>query len=230
MMGCSVFRNQKTVFEGAFRFRRKHTHISSSVRSSDGPFFEAANKKTFFHALFSHQKLKIEYKTCRIFICRTQNPEIQQAGRCVAAHGEAARQGGAGQNGTPTDRFAQETTVHPALQGIEDNCPERFSEARTKEILCKPMGEQSPRLTRRLSPGPRALSPWLLTSVPTLICLCKTFSCKACPGNTDLPNERFEAVHSKAAGRGGTGQDRTPTGRFAQDTTVPLAPQGIEDN
>ena len=71
---------------------------------------------------------------------------------------------------------------------------ERFSQARTREILCKPMEEQNPRLTRGLSPVyPRfitgtasVLRCWLLTSVPKSICLCKPFSCKACPGKNKL--------------------------------------------
>ena len=62
-------------------------------------------------------------------------------------------------------------------------------EARTSEILCKPMEEQNQRLTRGLSPvyhgfisGTRsALCSWLPTSGPTPLCLCKPFSCKACP-------------------------------------------------
>ena len=49
--------------------------------------------------------------------------------------------------------------------------------------------------------------------------------------NPDIQRaERFGAAQSGAAGRSGTGQDRTPTGRFAQDTTDPFAPQGIVDN
>ena len=52
------------------------------------------------------------------------------------------------------------------------------------------MGEQIPRLTTGSSPVyPRfisgtknALSSWLLTGGPTPFCLCKPFSCKACPG------------------------------------------------
>ena len=39
----------------------------------------------------------------------------------------AGRLGGAGrQDGTPTDRLGQETTVPRAFQGIEDNCPEQL--------------------------------------------------------------------------------------------------------
>ena len=57
-------------------------------------------------------------------------------------------------------------------------------EARTSEILCKPMEEQNPRLTTGSSPvyqrfitGTRsALFSWLLTSGPTPFCLCKPFS------------------------------------------------------
>ena len=63
-------------------------------------------------------------------------------------------------------------------------------EARTSEILCKPMEEQNPRLTtgssavyQRFITGTRtALSSWLPTSGTTPFRLCKPFSCKACPG------------------------------------------------
>ena len=41
---------------------------------------------------------------------------------------------------------------------------------------------------------------------------------------------RVGAAHGGAAERGGAGQDGTPTGRFAQETTDALAPQTIEDN
>ena len=42
--------------------------------------------------------------------CRFQNPGIPRAGRVGAAHGGAAGRGEAEQDGTPTGRFAQETT------------------------------------------------------------------------------------------------------------------------
>ena len=60
-----------------------------------------------------------------------------------------------------------------------------------------------------------ALRSWLLTSVPTPICLFKPFPYKACPENT---------VYIWA----GTGMTRTPTIRFAQETMDSLAPQNIE--
>ena len=41
---------------------------------------------------------------------------------------------------------------------------------------------------------------------------------------------RDEVAHGGTAGRGGDGQDRTPTGRFAQETTVLLAFPNIEEN
>ena len=40
---------------------------------------------------------------------------------------------------------------------------------------------------------------------------------------------RDGAVHGGTAGRGGDGQDGTPTGRFAQEITVPLTLQTIEE-
>ena len=73
---------------------------------------------------------------------RIQNPDIPRALRSRAAHGRAAGQGGAGQDRTPTGRFAQETTGPLAPQGIEVS-----SEARTTEIRCEPMGEYNERLT-----------------------------------------------------------------------------------
>ena len=44
---------------------------------------------------------------------------MPRAGQVVAAYGKAAEQSGAGQDGTPTGRFAQETTVPLALQGLQ---------------------------------------------------------------------------------------------------------------
>ena len=47
--------------------------------------------------------------------------------------------------------------------------------------------------------------------------------------NTDIPRAgRDEAAHCGTLGR--DGQDGTPTGRFAQDTAVPLTVQTIEEN
>ena len=59
---------------------------------------------------------------------------ISWAVRGGATHSEAARRSGAGQDGTPTRRFAQEAgpPVPQDLQGIEDNCRERLFE-RTKK-------------------------------------------------------------------------------------------------
>ena len=49
-----------------------------------------------------------------------------------------------------------------------------------------------------------ALRPWLLTSVPTPICLCKPFSCKACPGSA-LPGavviRNDSATHRRRSGK-----------------------------
>ena len=42
------------------------------------------------------------------------------------------RRSGAGQDGTPTERFAQETTVFHTFQGIEDKCLERLSGSTNK--------------------------------------------------------------------------------------------------
>ena len=49
--------------------------------------------------------------------------------------------------------------------------------------------------------------------------------------NPDIPRAgRDRAAHGETAGRGGVGQDGTPTGRFAQETNAPLTIQTIEEN
>ena len=53
------------------------------------------------------------------------------------------------------------------------------SEARIKEILCKPMGDQHPRSTRGAA---NALRSWLLGNGPSPTCPLKPFPCKVCPG------------------------------------------------
>ena len=59
------------------------------------------------------------------YIGRTQNADIPRASRGGAAHGGAAGRGRVGQDGTPTDRSAEETTDHLAPQSSVDNCPGR---------------------------------------------------------------------------------------------------------
>ena len=44
----------------------------------------------------------------------------------------AGRRGGVGQDGTPTEQFAQETSIPRTLEGIEDKSPERFSRSTNK--------------------------------------------------------------------------------------------------
>ena len=59
-------------------------------------------------------------RDCSIFTCRFQNKDIPRVGRVGAVHSGAAGRGRAGQDGTPTDRFAQETTDPRTLQGIQN--------------------------------------------------------------------------------------------------------------
>ena len=109
-------------------------------------------------------------KRCHI-TCRVQNTNIPQAVRVGAAHGGTAGRGRDGLHRTPTGRLAKEATVSVTLQIVRV-----LLDARTSEFLFKPMGKQNQRFT----PGTAAaLRPWLLTSVPTLICGCIPLSCKA---------------------------------------------------
>ena len=129
----------------------------------------------------------------KIIICWIQGPDIPQAGRGGAAHGEAAGRSGAGQDGTPTGRSAQETTVSLALQASRASKTTVLNdpwEARANEVLCKPVEEHDNRLTRGTT---AALRSWLLTSGPSPICLCKPFSRKAYPAIVlDGMNSRAE--------------------------------------
>ena len=53
--------------------------------------------------------------------CRNQNSDIPRASRYVTAHGGTAGRGEDGQNGMPTNRFAQNTAVLLTPQTIEEN-------------------------------------------------------------------------------------------------------------
>ena len=63
--------------------------------------------------------------------------------------------GGAGRGvavGTPTERFAQEPWCFPGFPSIEDICFHNcFFSKTSKQILCKPMGEENVRWTTGLS-------------------------------------------------------------------------------
>ena len=125
-----------------------------------------------------------------VLTCRIQNPDIPQARRDGAP-------GGA--DGRGRARLGANRIIRPGNK--KSTVPSKASkkrrvnvspEARTSEILCKPKEERFGLcMTRGLSPvyqrfisGTRsALCSWLPTGGTTPLCLCKPFSCKACPGN-----------------------------------------------
>ena len=103
--------------------------------------------------------------------------------------GRTAGQGDAGLNRVPTFRWPWKPTTPLARQRNVDNCFERFfanTHTRTKENLFEPLKEQNVRLTCCLTPVYNRdckRSPLLAVDHCTdAYCLCKTFSCKACPG------------------------------------------------
>ena len=125
--------------------------MSRHVTSSDMMWCGVMSSHvTSRHAMSSNEittHTKHSRQPFSLLTCRIQNPDTLRAGRIGAAHGEAARWGGAGKDGTLSGRSGQKTTHPLALQRIEDTVLDVSSEARTKEILCKPMEEQNPRLT-----------------------------------------------------------------------------------
>ena len=119
------------------------------------------------------------YQSHQLLICRIPNPDIPRAGRGGAAHGGAlGRCGGrTGRQrvGSPRKQEDKKTTVPLALRGMEDNCSNVFSEARTDR-------GSKPAVDNQFITGTTAaLRAWLWTSVPTPICFYISFSCKACP-------------------------------------------------
>ena len=97
------------------------------------------------------------WKLYYVQTCRIQNPDEPRATRVRAAHDRAARRRGAWQDGTPTDLFAQDTTaLVPSNASCKPVCNDS-SDARTSEILCKPMGAQNQRLITVLPAGRRPL-------------------------------------------------------------------------
>ena len=96
-----------------------HFHVSVLPERHSGLLFTMPWDIIFDLANLSNPKLR-------------NGPGIPRASRGGAAHGGAAGHGGAGQDGTPTDLFAQETTVPLAFFGIVAKNPEHFSGSANK--------------------------------------------------------------------------------------------------
>ena len=76
--------------------------------------------------------------------CRVQNPDIPRSGR------GAQHRSGAGQDGTPTEQFAQETSAPRTSQGIKDTLPERFPRTANNHLnlICRVQNPNIPRAGR----------------------------------------------------------------------------------
>ena len=162
------------------------------------------------------------YSTCRI-----QNLDIPRAGRRGAAHSSkaggagAARQGAAGRCGMAAGGRAQDCggTMRPGEN--RPSCPPGHRRQLSWMILRRHelrksyvnrIEEHSGRLTSGLSAGRKTLffpDSRLLTNGPMLFCLCKPFSCKACPGKSKTC--RFQNLNIPP-GEGGTAVGRDPAG------------------
>ena len=109
-------------------------------------------------------------------------------GQAGSGRHTAGRRGGAGRGRSRRRRVCSPRRHRTFLPSRVSTTTvlDDFPEARTSEILCKPMGGKNmlcpafyPRL---ISVTKSTLRSWLLTSGPSPCCLCKPFSCKACPG------------------------------------------------
>ena len=135
-------------------------------------------------------------------IAESQNPDIPLAGRVGAAHGGAAGRGPAGQDGAPTDRFAQETTP----QGVARNCPERLFRRTNKRNPMKTYGGSKAAVDKRfIRWKTSALRSWLVANGPSLFFVVLIFVFHA-------RHIREKPVYSTGrpgrgeAGRGGPGE------------------------
>ena len=138
----------------------------------------------------------------------------------------AGRRGGVGQDCMPTNCSPRGQSFLVPSKASKTRRLNVSPEARTNEILCKPMEEQSPRLNRgssavhqRFISGTRsALCSWLPASGTTLFCVCKPFSCKACPGT--VSSKHFQICSHMCALPESRGQTRCPC------DSRPLCPLG----
>ena len=104
------------------------------------------------HVMSCHATMSCHVMSCHV-TCRLQNPDIPRAVR-VGAHGGVAGRGRAGVNANRTVRNCsprRQASLAPSKASKTCRLNEP-PEARTSEILCKPMEEQNPRLTRGSSP------------------------------------------------------------------------------
>ena len=100
--------------------------------------------------------------------CRTQNSNILRAGRGEAAHGGAPGRSRAGQRGTPTGRFAEETPSFPPRHRRSLSWTSLRKHEQRKSYVNR-IEEHSDRLTTEIA---SALRSWQLTSRPTPDSLC----------------------------------------------------------
>ena len=79
-----------------------------------------------------------------LYLSESENPDIPRA---VGSERPAGWPGGVGQDWMPTELFAQETKSIVPSKASKTRRLNVSPEARTSEILCKPMEEQNHRLT-----------------------------------------------------------------------------------
>ena len=124
--------------------------------------------------------------------------------------------GGDGQDGTPTERFAQETTVPDRPYYPPDDRGQRpwacLWKHEQREPYVNRWGNKASGCSRFIRGTAAALRSWLLTNVPTPNCFCKFFSCKTCPEiiSVNLFHARHVRKHDLSSAKPGhiTGRSR----------------------
>ena len=95
------------------------------------------------------------------------------------AHGGAAGRAGPGRTERRRNGSPREEPSSDALANQRQTLWTSLRKHEQRKSYVNRWGEQNPRF---ISGTRSALCSWLLASVPTPICLCKPFSCRACPG------------------------------------------------
>ena len=154
--GSNPAESKTRIFHGRGRpdgVRRGGTE-AAAVRPEHDLLFStsSAQKTTSWTTLWKHECTKTYVNGIEGHDLSSPKPghTTGGSGRGGARRGSGAGRGGAGQHESPTDRSAQEITVPVAFPGKRAKYTtvlNASSEARTKEIPCKPMEEQTPRLT-----------------------------------------------------------------------------------
>ena len=192
-----------SIFCRVFRFEDRRWEI---LRHSEPYNKDVWNLRSLAFKANENKCLSISESEDLYIICRFQNPNIPRASRA----GRTGRQGGIGQDGTPTEQLPEDRRLsYPPRPRINVawTLLQKHEQAKyyVKRWRNTTIGWRA--IYVRFMSGTRsALCSWMLTSAPSPVCLCKFFSCKACPGILEIQinyKDKETSIHWCAARKNG---------------------------